>query len=304
MGSSHQPAAPQPRGPIGRLPPGSIVLAQAGGIVPANPNVTPWGAHEPTPIGGPGAARLQLLDVTLPVFQAQGPQVDDVVQGGISTCPAAAALVAMAHADPAAIRSLFVASSYQAGPPRVYSIRFRGSGVRAVRVTTRLYHQAGSLVYASSGNNVIWPSLLEKAYAVYRGGNSYRGLAKRQRQLGSPPDVARVMQDFVGNYLWIAHTNAQNIAQPLTGLSAAKRGDLVRALRRSTRRPTIAASLGAGVPAATNVTAEHVYAVLGYGRGRVTLRNPWNISYMPAGAQFTLSLAQFQSAFLMVLWRQ
>lgn len=287
------------RGPLSSLPPNAVLLAQLGGIV-ANPNQTPWGGIEPTPIGGPGGGNLQLLDVQQPPFGHQGPQINDVVQGAISTCPAAAAMMAMAHANPAAIPSMF--TNFQNGSPRVYSIQFRRRNARVVRVTTRFYHQGRRLIYASSPNRVIWPSLLEKAYAVFAGGNSYRGLARSQRQLGNPPDVSQVMQDFVGNFGWIAHTNSQNVTQPLSGLPSSQRRNLTRALRQAGDRPTIAASLGANVPTATNVVANHAYAVLGYSHKRVSLRNPWNNSRIAGGAQFDLTLSQFQSAFQMVLW--
>ena len=296
----------QSRGPLSRLPPNAILLAQLGGVTVPTPNRLP---PEPTPIRGPGSRNLTLQDVRLPVFGHQGPQPDDIVQGAISTCPAAAAMMAMAHANPAAIRSMI--TGYQAGTPatstapalpRVYNIQFRRRNARVVRVTTRFYHQAGQLIYASSPNGVIWPSLLEKAYAVFAGGNSYSGLARSQRQLSNPPDISQVMQAFVGNFGWIAHTNAQNVTQPLTGLSSAQRRNLIRELNQAGNRPTIAASLGSNVPVATNVVANHGYAVLAYSGGRVTLRNPWNNASIAGGAQFRLTLNDFQSTFQMVLW--
>jgi len=298
----------QSRGPLSRLPPNAILLAQAGGVIVPIPNRIPT---EPTPIRGPGSQNLTLQDVQLPVFGHQGPQPDDVIQGAISTCPAAAAMVAMAHANPAAIRNMII--GYQAGTvatstapalPRVYDVQFRRRNARVVRITTRFYHQAGQLIYARSPNQVIWPSLLEKAYAVLAGGNSYSGLARSQRQLSNPPDVSQVMQDFVGNFGWTAHTNAQNVTQPLTGLSSAQRRNLIRELNQAGNRPTIAASLGSNVPAGTNVVANHGYAVLAYNGGQVTLRNPWNDSSIAGGAQFRLSFNQFLSAFQMVLWGQ
>lgn len=300
LGSSRSGSRGQSRGPLSRLPPNAVILAQVGGGVVANPNQTPWGGTEPTPIGGPGGGNLQLRDVQQPIFGHQGPQPDDVIQGAIATCPAAAAMVAMAHANSAAIRNMI--THLQSGSPRVYHIQFRRRRARGTRVTTRFYHRGGGLIYASSPNGIIWPSLLEKAYAVYAGGNSYRGLARGQRQLGNPPDVAQVMQDFVGNFSWIAHTDAQNVTQPLSGLSSVQGRNLTQALRQAGNRPTIAASLGANVPAATNVVANHAYAILGYRNARVTLRNPWNNSGIAGGAQFDLSLNQFQSAFQMVLW--
>lgn len=298
----------QSRGPLSRLPPNAVLLAQVGGVTVPTPNRIP---SEPTPIRGPGSHNLTLQDVQLPMFGHQGPQPDDVVQGAISTCPAAAAMVAMAHANPAAIRNMI--TGYQAGTtgtttapalPRVYDVLFRRRNARVVRVTSRFYHQAGQLIYANSPNGVIWPSLLEKAYAVFAGGNSYSGLARSQRQLSNPPDVNQVMQDFVGNLGWIAHTNAQNVTQPLTGLSSAQRRNLIRELNQAGNRPTIAASLGSNVPAATNVVANHGYAVLAYSSGQVTLRNPWNNTSIAGGAQFRLSFNQFLSAFQMVLWGQ
>jgi len=92
------------------------------------------------------------------------------------------------------------------------------------------------------------------------------------------------------------------VTQPLSGLASAQRRDLIRALGQAGNRPTIAASLGANVPAGTNVVANHGYAILDYSSARVTLRNPWNNSGIAGGAQFRLTLNEFQSAFQMVLW--
>ena len=289
-------------GSLGSLPPNAIVLAQVGGTAIPSATSNPCGGTEPTSLNIPGFRNLQLRDVQHPLFRRQGPRPDDVVQGAIATCPAAAAMVAMAHADPAAIRSMITA--FRPGPPRAFRVRFRRRNARLVCVTTRFYHRGTQIVYAHSRNNVIWPNLLEKAYAVFAGGNSYSGLASSRRQLGSPPTVTQVMQDFVGNFHWSAHTNAQNVTQPLSGLSPAERRRLVRALQRAGRRPTIAGSLGSNVPRATNVVANHSYAILGYRGGRVTLRNPWNDTSQAGGAQFHLRLNQFLSAFQIVLWRQ
>ena len=289
-------------GPLSRLPPDAIILAQVGGSAIPSATANPCGHPEPSPIRIPGNRNLQLRDVQEPIFGHQGPQPDDVVQGTIATCPAAAAMVAMAHADPAAIRSMII--TFPPGPQRAYQIRFRRRNAQLVCVTTRFYQRGGQIVYAHSRNNVIWPNLLEKAYAVFAGGNSYSGLASGQRQLGNPPTVIEVMQDFVGNFHWSAHTDAQNVTQPLSGLSTAERRRLVRALQQAGDHPTIASSLGANVPAATNVVANHGYAILGFNNGEVSLRNPWNNPSRPGGAQFRLSLNQFLSAFQMVLWRQ
>lgn len=293
----------RPGGPIGRLPPNTIVLAQLGnGVVPTATQATCSGS-EPTAVRGPTSIRLQLQHVSDSVFGRRDPRPDDVVQGAIATCPAAAAMVALAHTDPAAIRSMIIGQPASSGSPQVYHVQFLRTNARRVCVTTQFYHQAGHFQYASSNNHVIWPSLLEKAYAIYAGGNSYGGLASSQRQLGSPPDVNQVMQDFVGNYNWSAATDAQNVTLPLTNLIDTKRNELIQALRQSSNRPTIAGSLGSNVPAGTNVVANHAYAVMRYRNGQVTLRNPWNNTQIAGGAQFRLSLSEFQSAFQMVLWR-
>lgn len=229
------------------------------------------------------------------------PRPTDVVQGQIAACPIAAGMVAMAHARPAALRAVLGAAApddvlskrdsdeiFRHWSTFYFTVRFRTGS--PLRVTPFVYAHDGQITYASTPNGAGWPSYIEKAYAVYRGRNSYNRLDKGT-SLNPVPDGGRVMEDLAGR---------PDLAFMTTGRFFRSQGGdveltatiLADMLGRAERRPTIAGTITQGAEA-HGVVSDHAYAVLRYRQGRVTLRNPWG----GANAEVRITLAAFRQAF-------
>lgn len=229
----------------------------------------------------------------------------DVVQGQIAACPIAAVMVATAHARPDRIQALL-------GPPQAgvvlskrrddeifrfwssttYQVRFRRGP--ATTVTPVVYYDDRQVAYARTQDAPGWPSLVEKAYAIWRGGNSYNGL-NQGTTLGPPPDAQMVLEDLSG-----PSDMADIIGGRFFPNASTERAltdtDLSGMANRGSRRPTIAGSLLHGTT--RGVVSNHAYAVLRWRNGRVVLRNPWG----GPGAEVTLTLTEIRANFR-ALWQ-
>lgn len=96
---------------------------------------------------------------------------DDVIQGQIGDCYFLAALIAVATSQPAAISDMI----HDHGDGQV-SVRFFRNGAKEewVRISTTLPVGGGRTIYAAppaaeEGSFKIWPAVLEKAYAAWKG---------------------------------------------------------------------------------------------------------------------------------------
>ena len=250
---------------------------------------------------------LQLLEST-PVASPLAARVNDVVQGNLAGCPVVATLAALASSRPARL-------SVMLGPPvnddvfskrrsdeifrywtmHYYDVNFPGNSA-AVRISGLIYHDDGDVEYAAMPGGPSWPSLIEKAYAVWRGRGSYDRLDLRSNP--NAPGGGRVMCDLVGRYdmahiagnHWYGNTScAKGTAdtdRPLNG-----RVDVTTMARRANRRPTVAASRGANT--GHGIVSNHAYAVVGYHRGSIRLRNP----HGGPGADLRVPVDQFLTEF-------
>lgn len=293
---------------------GRILLAQAGPapvvVVPSpQPSVAPIELIEPDPVF---RHAVTLREFVGPLLGGQNvPAPEDVIQGLIGNCPIAAVLVAMAHATPSAItgmiteRTAVVRSRRRSDPAgqfpwrtnRLYTVQFRRGS--PARISTLLYHDStGGLIYAHSPNGVGWVSYMEKAYAVFRGANSYNRL-NDTTSLAQPPSANQVMEDLAGPFDLVDLAgdrvyphNAPDVALTTQHL----RQVLTRAGQRP-KRPTIASTPPGATPPGATIFRNHSYAVLGFRRGRVQLRNP----HGGTGAEVSLSLGDFRQQFIAVL---
>lgn len=265
---------------------------------------------EPEPSRWHARDRLEVRRVTPP----PSPLVvrpRDVMQGDLAGCPVVAALAAIAHSRPARI-------SHMLGRPTVaevwahrtgdiirwtdayYDVRFPGRA-GTVRITDLAYHRNGRPLYASTPSGGGWPSLIEKAYAAWKGrgrGGSYSNLDKRVSS--QPPGGGDVICDFVGR-----HDMADITGQRFyTGVDCRTReaddralsaiADLGAMASRARRRPTIAASRPGS--RRHGIVDDHAYAVLGGNRRRIRLLNPWG----GPGAIRVMAMEEFAHEFTAV----
>ena len=209
--------------------------------------------------------RLELLDA--PSIPAKFvPKYQDVVQGRINACYVAAVIASLAYTRVKAIqrmmgpaRQAYVVS--KRGSDQIlhwtkylYDVKFPGNP-KAIRISGRFYHTSNDgLAYAGTPDGAGWPSFLEKAYAVWRGGNSYQRLDDN-----SAPTLNTVVNDLIGKYDFGDLTKNRLITHTGGERTLGDAG-LVRLLSSAPQRPTVAASLDLNVP--DPIVADHGYAVL------------------------------------------
>ena len=214
-------------------------------------------------------------------------------------------MVATAHARPSRIQALLgqpqsgdVFSKrqhdqiYRFWSTTSYQVKFHCW--TAVTVTPVVYFDGQTVAYASTPSGPGWPSLIEKAYAIWKGRDSYNRL-----NMGTTyrpvPDAQTVLGDLVGPSD-MADISGGRFFPHNGNDRALTNADLTAMVRRATRRPTIAASLAQG--AQNGVVSDHAYAVLRLRQSRVMLRNPWGGN----GAEISLTIAQLLANF-QAIWQ-
>lgn len=192
------------------------------------------------------------------------PTVADVDQGGLGDCYLMGAMAAVAKTDPNLLRNMI--SKNDDG---TYTVRLRvkeGGKWKTVpvNVTPTFPHNSdGKHSYADptpgNQNNTLWPALIEKAYAQYKGGydkieggNSGRamefitGRSSRNTSIGSTTDPNDIY-------------------------------DKVKAAERGGHPMTLSTKDGA-----TDYPGDHAYAVLGAverdGKKYIRIYNPWGVN--------------------------
>jgi hypothetical protein len=289
---------------------GTVLVAEAG--APVSDVVTDAGSAasvvelvEPEPVFGQPAA---LHAVNLPLFAGDPgvPAAEDVMQGALDNCPVAAILAALAHVSPESVGGMIARStadvrsrrrsdphdSFPYRTDRLYTVQFRGG--HPVQVSSFLYYTGGAIAYAHSPDDrAAWMSYIEKAYAVFRGGDSYNQLG-RATQAGQALTTNTIMEDLAGPYDFadMEENRLYRSGSESAPLSDAVLRDM---LAQAGHKATIAASAGSGVP--ENVVPNHAYTVLGRSRNTVSLRNPQGGS----DAVVTFSFDQFKTIFRAVL---
>lgn len=269
---------------------------------PAGPEVR---LVEPSPVAGQPTA---LHEFDLPFFGSQGtPVADEVVQGNLDNCPVAATLVALAHTDPDVIRNMLserharVRSRVAGEPHGVYPheshrlITVRLPAGSPVQISGLLWRMWGNVAYArSAGGNVSWMSYIEKAYASQLPAG-YQTLSRVGSGGPGVPDTREVFAALAGSWVMAylsegALFYADGTAETLT------EQQLREFLHHAGSRPTIAASRG-DIASEGRIERNHSYAVLGFQRGSVYLRNPRG----GPDASLVLQFDVFRSAFQAVI---
>jgi calpain len=119
--------------------------------------------------------------LTSPLVGPRGPRPTDVNQGVASDCYFLSTLAELCSRDPGLIRRLIKDNGDGTYNVRLYDVPVRGPVPNPLRpvdvaVDARFPTVDGKLVYANQrGGQVLWPLLIEKAYAKLRGG--YQAIA-------------------------------------------------------------------------------------------------------------------------------
>jgi Calpain family cysteine protease len=245
---------------------------QGGMLIPAGddpPTGTPATPQvelvEPQPASGwvieGSTSALQMRDFSdLPLI-SEPPTVDDVRQGLTGDCPVIATLAALAHATPGRISGMVsrqeadvVSHVWDTNNTTLklkdklhqsrflYSVKFAKGD--QIRVSGLLWQQRGVIEYGQSARGDLWPSILEKAFVVGHGGESYQTI------FGTvTPEEA--MTTIVG---------------PVKELMLAESSKGLESMLRNARtKPTIAATLEnlpADVKVPAGIIGNHTYAVV------------------------------------------
>jgi hypothetical protein len=198
-----------------------------------------------------------------------GVNFDDVAQGYIGDCYLEGAMSAVAKSNPKAIQD-----AIKDNGDGTYTVRFfdrQGGAMTPVNITIDAdlpSASKGSQVYYAHARDSkeLWPGLIEKAYAQWKGG---------YEAIGNGGDPGAVMTALTGQ----STSYASN-----TTTSADAMFDRIKA-QATAQKPMTALTYGEDQEAKytnTGVHAWHVYTVLGAveegGQKYVQLRNPWGFS--------------------------
>jgi hypothetical protein len=236
------------------------------------PGLTPRGnLVDPAPLRRDGQPATFRADGALFV---DGASARDPKQGQIGNCYVPAGLAAVANANPEAIAELITANDDGSVTVRFFDpVTFEP---QEIVVDRDLYGSADRPRYGSltqrdgAGHGEAWFSLVEKAYAQWKGG--YEVVA-------AGGSVGRLQAEVLGR---------PNVEHWLSGASPA---EVFGRVQQGTRegRAMAAGTFGTADAArytGTGIHANHAYTVLGaseeHGRQLITLRNPW-ASGEPAG---------------------
>lgn len=245
-----------------------------------------------------GTAKYKLERFTGPLFKDE-PTPGDVRQGAIGNCYFPAAMAAVAHTSPAAIKDMI-----KQNPDGTYSVRFYENGNKSrpvqVKVDGDLYVRAfggpiygGSLGGPTTKNEMeLWFPIIEKAYAQWKG--SYDTIGNG----GHSSDVMEAVLGRDGSSMYVSSGNLDAVFNTIKKNVDAKQPVAAGTYHDEARYTN------------TGVYGDHAYTIMGYeqqGNERfVVLRNPWGESE-PAGngandGIFKLKLEEFAKLYQNVMY--
>ncbi|MFO1498147.1 MAG: hypothetical protein U1G07_07100 [Verrucomicrobiota bacterium] len=267
-------------------------------------------------------------------FRNRNPSIDDVIQGNQPNCPVAATLMALAFCHPAQVKMMLIQipatripsiNPLTKGPHTSlggFAVVFAGTGGTVeIQVISSSLYVTGVTQYSTTppeiiylrssvsdhlGAGPLWPCLIEKGYALKRGGYG---------QLNYP-SPGEVMFDFAGRYDLLdlekpaspggstlfeklARNGNSNSSKPLN--AAQTDAQLQAMFSRSNQRPTIACTPEPVVDG--RFFAHHCYAGVGFQSGSILLRNPLVRSDNQPGTKprYTVTMPDFKKNFTEVL---
>jgi hypothetical protein len=222
-------------------------------------------------------------------FSGKGATPEDVNQGGLGDCYLLAALAAVARANPAAIESMIKDNGDGTYEVTIYvdtAWFSKKLEKKTIKVKPTFPTEDGKPIYAEAGQAgpsgpKLWVMLIEKAYAIHKG-----GYGSMEGGFGGP-----AMESITGKVSEVVKTSSKTedeIADLVEAKIAA--GNAITAgadwaLLQSTKDKAAAD----GIPA-----LQHEYAVAGIDKAAKTidLQNPWGIQHIKA-----LPLAKFKKWF-------
>ncbi|MBM4318542.1 MAG: hypothetical protein FJ125_00930, partial [Deltaproteobacteria bacterium] len=237
-----------------------------------------------------------------------GVKPDDVMQGQIGDCYLAAAMAAVAASSPKAIEDAFTPVGKDVWSVRLYRKDYSG-GFKAEKVVVdsdlptrgtlnpaRPWRSVGGPAYGmgttvNEKGRELWPSMLEKAFAKWKG--SYEDIG----QGGMPGAVMEAILGKEADSTYASWTREDEVWKAITSVP---KGRPMSAYTRSDDKPYEQKK--------DKVVGCHAYTVLGgeekAGQKIVKVRNPWGSSgevfcngRMIYGAEFEISLAEFLRLF-------
>jgi len=223
-----------------------------------------------------------------------GVNYDDVAQGYIGDCYLEGAMSAVAKSNPKAIEDAIKDNGDGTYTVRFFEAQGWNQPTKPVSVTVD-----GDLPSTSPGSTPyyahardskeLWPGLIEKAYAQWKGG--YEAIGNG----GDPGGMMTALTGKQGTYVANASLTADQVYEKIKTQATAS-------------RPMTASTFGEDQEAKytnTGVHAWHVYTVLGAGeeggQKYVELRNPWGFSEAGHDGKddgiFKLPLADFMNLY-------
>lgn len=204
---------------------------------------------------------LEYSWVNAPLFMVD-PKPEDIRQGMIGNCYLLSALGSLASQNPAFIKSMITDNN-----DGTYTVRFYEDRKPVfVKVDGRMPTRNKALYYAHTPNNaVLWPCVLEKAFAQYKGGYEAIGVGDPYGFIGIPLFGRRgKVYTYSGD-----RDHARMFGIIKAGIDDKKR--VVTLCLYRDFNETRFKGMG--------FVSEHAYAVLNAeavnGRMMITLRNPW-----------------------------
>ncbi|MCY2932015.1 MAG: C2 family cysteine protease [Planctomycetota bacterium] len=216
-----------------------------------------------------------------------GPEYNDIRQGGVGDCYYLAVLASLAKTDPGVIRQMVTALG-----DGTYAVRFFSGGQATyVRVDGDLpVYSGSSLAYANlSPDGELWVALVEKAYAEFRtGANSYASIS--------------------GGWMTPVYTQITGVSASDTYSSGQTDSALASQISQALAagHAVTAGCLSAG---STTIVGGHAYMVYSVqtlnGVQTVTVYNPWGVDGKGSDGNssdglVTLSVSDFRSVFSVV----
>ncbi len=212
-----------------------------------------------------------------PVFDGE-PKMEDVQQGYIADCNLIASMAAVAKQRPDVIKNMFkdlgdgtVEVTLHTTPAgKIVAPGAAGAQSHTYRVTKDLPSVNGKTPTYAKGkdNGMLWPALLEKAYAIHKKNGKYQGLNK-----GGQP--AEAMEVITGKKAQSYQSTSKTDDALITGIDTALKN----------KKPVTATSMSKDAlknDAALKTLADdkqvfpwHVYTVEGVEDGKIKLYNPW-----------------------------
>jgi hypothetical protein len=246
--------------------------------------------------GGIGSSTISYSDVSAPLFGASGPVMSDVNQGSLADCYLESVLADVAYNSPSTIESMIISNtSLYNGGIQTYGIRFFIDGEPAYE-TVNSELAGGGTDFNHSGD-VLWASLIEKAYAQLQtgsdltggntwDGNSYSSIGNGGNPLYTLEEVTGVatLSEFGGRGTsWEGAT--YNSSLDVTASTGAMSTTLVTSLLVGDLALHDDVILNSNTNAYASsgmqtLAADHAMSVYGYdsATGDLEVRNPWGTS--------------------------